>query len=316
MISKSPLQWRAAKTDAKKAEKDFRKEFDFGRFFADPRWRDLLSGDKFILVDVGATGGLQKEWVSATPLMKVIAFEPRPMAASLYSEIDAILLDVGLDKIPGERELHVAGGFSSCLQPDLEVWDRFGWPMPTGQLRVKTTTLDAVIRDQGLRFVDFLKLDTQGSELDILLGGPLTVRDMVIGMRIETSFIRHYHAQPLFADVDSHVQSQGFDLIDLIKLRRSQYAISNAVLGAELSDSRGQLLQADALYFRTPAGVADRIQAMSPPHDRVRYLTGALIACATYDKIGLGARYIDAAGSLIEPRDRSVMVELLRTAVP
>jgi hypothetical protein len=75
------------------------------------------------------------------------------------------------------------------------------------------------------------------------------------------------------------------------------------------------LLQADALYFRTPARLAGYLQTLAAP-DRIRYLAGALVACLTYSKLDLAAHYIHEAGSLIEPRSSALMLELLRCAVP
>ena len=45
---------------------------------------------------------------------------------------------------------------------------RFKPIAPLERRTIRTTTLDDIARDQRLRFVDFIKLDTQGSELDIL----------------------------------------------------------------------------------------------------------------------------------------------------
>jgi FkbM family methyltransferase len=94
------------------------------------------------------------------------------------------------------------------LGPDLDAWDQFGWrpKTPIERTSVKTTTLDAIVRENGLRSVVFIKLDTQGTELDILRGGPVTVK-MAVGMRSE------YH----FIDItrDSHSLSMSILMSDL-----------------------------------------------------------------------------------------------------
>jgi hypothetical protein len=45
--------------------------------FKDVRWRDLFGDDKFLLIDGGAQGGLEKEWVSVKPLLRVVAVSGR-----------------------------------------------------------------------------------------------------------------------------------------------------------------------------------------------------------------------------------------------
>jgi methyltransferase FkbM-like protein len=226
------------------------------------------------------------------------------------------ILNVGLDSEPRTRELHLAGPMSSLLRPDLDVWDQFGFKAHAllKSRLIKTTTLDDVVRDQHLRFVDFIKLDTQGSELDILRGGPVTIGEMALGLRIEVSFYSHYEAQPLFADLDPYVRSQGFDLIDLLHFNRKRHAHVGAVDKALLASADGQLLQADALYFRAPSRLVLHLKTMAAP-DRVRYMAGALVSCLTYNKLDLAARYIHEAASLIEPRSRAVILDLLRCAV-
>ena len=130
------------------------------------------------------------------------------------------------------------------------------------------------------------------------------------------SFFRHYEAQPLFADIDPYVRSQGFDLNrHLLHFNRKRHAYIGAADKAALENVDGQLLQADALYFRTPARVAKHLQALSAK-DRIRYLAGGLVACLTYNKLDLAARYIHEAGSMIEPRGSTLMLELLRCTIP
>jgi hypothetical protein len=108
--------------------------------FSDGRWRDLFADKKFLLIDVGALGGFGKEWRGVTPLMRVIGFEP---LNSPCNDGAMAVLNVGLDSAAGTRELHLAGPMSSFLQPDLDVWDQFGFRANALLERrlVKTTTL-------------------------------------------------------------------------------------------------------------------------------------------------------------------------------
>ena len=53
--------------------------------------------------------------------------------------------------------------------------------------------------------VDFIKLDTQGSELDILHGAG-SLLDNCSGLQLEVMFSPLYEGQPLFADVDAYLR--------------------------------------------------------------------------------------------------------------
>ena len=68
----------------------------------------------------------------------------------------------------------------------------------------------------------------------------------MFALEIEVAFAGLYKGQPLFADVDLFLRPFGFDLIDLrpVSWKRS--------VGATVGNSKGQLMYADALYFRQP----------------------------------------------------------------
>lgn len=112
-------------------------------------------------------------------------------------------------------------------------------------LQLDCDTLDNQLSKRGIRQVDFIKLDTQGSELLILQGAKIALKSC-IGLEIEVEFCELYKGQPLFPEVHSFVSQRGFQLIDLAQYywKRS----SSIPTGA----GKGQLIFGDALYFKTP----------------------------------------------------------------
>lgn len=48
---------------------------------------------------------------------------------------------------------------------------------------------------------DFLSIDAQGSELDIIKGSGFILDENIIGIMSEEEFHRLYDAQPLFGDI-------------------------------------------------------------------------------------------------------------------
>ena len=75
------------------------------------------------------------------------------------------------------------------------------------KLSVNISTLDSI---HDLPVIDFIKLDTQGAELDILIGSEKTLTQ-VLGIECEVSFIEQYKNQPVFSDVDKFLRSNGFE---------------------------------------------------------------------------------------------------------
>ena len=64
---------------------------------------------------------------------------------------------------------------------------------------------------------DFVKLDTQGTELYILEGMQHTLKRAIFGVEVEVEFIEMYKNQPLFNEVDIFMRKLGFHLFDLKK---------------------------------------------------------------------------------------------------
>jgi hypothetical protein len=76
---------------------------------------------------------------------------------------------------------------------------------------VETTTLDAWALQDGVPVVDYIKVDTQGTELEIMQGGIQTLKH-VRCLEVEVEFNPIYLGQPVFADVDTFLRGQGFVL--------------------------------------------------------------------------------------------------------
>ena len=107
--------------------------------------------------------------------------------------------------------------------------------------------------------IAFLKLDTQGSELDILRGAG-TALDRCLGIEIEVEFVPIYVGQPLFADVDQWLRARGFLLWRLHPLvhyserpgaglsRRGCAYFDRACVSFPVGS--GRLTWANAIYFR------------------------------------------------------------------
>ena len=112
-----------------------------------------------------------------------------------------------------------------------------------------TQSLDDLAMSLDLPQCDFLSLDTQGSELDILQSSVGTLRNCV-GLQLEVAFAEIYKSQPLFSDVDKFLRSKGFSFIRFKEFQ--EYA--PLVNGVEI---RGEKMHffADAIYFRSPENI-------------------------------------------------------------
>ena len=121
----------------------------------------------------------------------------------------------------------------------------------TKEFPVAISPLDHVIYDLGLGFKnsgEIIKLDTQGTEFDILLGSKRLLSEKTVCVVTEVEFFQVYEGQKLFADVEIFLRSLGFSFYGFLTLHtRSQKTLNKKTnLGKE------RLFYADAVFFKDP----------------------------------------------------------------
>ena len=88
---------------------------------------------------------------------------------------------------------------------------------PTGETTVAATTIDDWARKAGIAEIDFIKLNVQGAELEILKGAQDAL-GTVLGIEAEVSFVELYLGRPFFSDIDAFLRRSGFHFFDLLGL--------------------------------------------------------------------------------------------------
>jgi hypothetical protein len=147
-------------------------------------------------------------------------------------------------------------GASSLLEPNIDLIAAIEHHFPFGKdladqfqvvgtEEVETTTLDTVAEEQGLDHIDYLRLDTQGTEYECLLGAESLLKGSKVAViKTEVEFLPLYKGQRLFADVDAFLRSHGFMLLDLVFDSRHKVIWSRHRIPAD----RGTLLFGEAYY--------------------------------------------------------------------
>jgi len=138
---------------------------------------------------------------------------------------------------------------SSLYEPDNETIDVF-WNL--GELMrvekrvdVETKRLDDLLTLTGS--VDFIKLDIQGSELMALENARSTLATVGV-VQCEVEFVELYQDQPLFADVDKFLRSQGFCFLKFAYLMGRPYKPLSSNGNPNIAIS--QTLWGDAIYVK------------------------------------------------------------------
>jgi FkbM family methyltransferase len=204
--------------------------------------------DKVTLVDVGARNGIGARWKPFHDRISVVAFEPDPAECERLNAqqwpYPFRLLPHALGATDGERvTLHVTEqpGCSSLLEPNHKLCDQFYYGsamQETARIPLTLSRLDTVLDIQP----DVIKIDTQGTELEILKGAGKLL-DNAIAVECEVEFVEQYANQPLFSDVDAFMRAAGFQLRGI----RRTYWRNQA--DRYLHAAGGQLIHGDALWL-------------------------------------------------------------------
>tara|TARA_B100000315_G_C14588519_1_gene594451 strand:+ start:1660 stop:2739 length:1080 start_codon:yes stop_codon:yes gene_type:complete len=215
---------------------------------------EVSEAHMFTLVDVGSMGGIEAEWTHCGNNIRALGFEPDERAfEKLVSSPNRSFLNMALSQKSEDLKLYISRepGKTSVYRPNFSMLSTFPCVERFETVKEflipasKVDQLDAVLPRHKFLDADFLKLDTQGNELEILRGGQSYLRGSVLGVKVEVEFLDIYKDQPLFSDVDSYMRENGFQLMDLRKFFWKRKDHINWV-------GRGQLVFGDALYFKTP----------------------------------------------------------------
>ena len=243
----------------------------------------FLADQKIGLIDIGARGGIEPEWRKIQNNIKAFLFEPDERSRNELKSIGYVekIFPVALGSSEGIANINLckSPGTSSLLKPRYEFlkifFDVSRFDIISEE-EIELSTLDKCLLDRW-EDCDFIKLDTQGTELDILKGGKELINKPLIGFEIEVEFVQMYKDQPLFGDVCSFLdknQYQFYDLIHLCRWERTKFTLF------------GQAIFGDGLFLRSPESFSQILESL--PADLARNKAVKYIGIvALYDHIDL-----------------------------
>ena len=239
--------------------------------------------------------------------MQVVGFEPNETEFNkLKQSPNEKWIQAAVAGRPGRRVLHLTKAFnnSSLLPPNKAIIDQLelgdGFDV-VSELPLDCVTLDDSMAANAVR-ADFLKVDTQGTELEILCGAERLLEHELVMVEVEVEFCPLYEKQPLFADVDSRMREKGFYLHELGNML---YVKPRGMRG--MGGAKGRIISADALYFK-------ELPALCTMDERK--IASALIASAAYGYPELGIMILEAvqrAGrKFLNPAEMEAVLEHFR----
>jgi FkbM family methyltransferase len=282
------------------------------------RFLDRLSpGFDIVVADVGSAGGLAKRWAPAAEVVSPLLFDPRE-GGTERREGRARIFPVALSAAPGTAKLNLTalGNMSSMLAPNSALLARFlKKPAHTrlvGEVEMPANSLDNIARSAAVA-VDVVKVDTQGSELDILRGAEASLRSSIFFAEVEVSFLERYRGQVLFDGIVAHLRERGFELIDLYRPKRYRHdnsaGVANLSLGA--GQRAGRLAYADAWFMLNEDALVARLDALDASAGAA-LAQKAMIVLLVYGKADMAARFHDIIADRLPPEARDAWGRYLR----
>src|SRR6266540_6127777 len=279
------------------------------------------------IVDVGCRWGFADTWEALGNRCEIVGFEPdtaecQKLREHYHDRPWVRIVPHALGAPRGDGTLYVTRepACSSVYPPIEEVVDRHPRLEPQRLVRtepIELITLDEWCAENAFEHVDFVKLDTQGSELDILRGAKRALKSVSI-VQTEVEFNPMYEGQPLFGDIDRFLRDRGFVLWHFDNLSHHRQHGSRVSLrpayqvydfdGARFTHRSGQLFWADAVFVRAE---------MANPDPAIRWQTALRRACLA-SALGL----VDLTGLALDTHVRGLrgstrdVVEAARRLLP
>lgn len=244
---------------------------------------NILDGISFVAVDVGASHWLPSHWNLYEREFDFVLVEPDQNACvQLRGMIDRLPAEVaaryrivphGLSETGGKRTLYRTNTptGSSLLKPKIlddqpyfELFyelDNSNYFLPVQEIEIDTITLQAGVEQAGHAAPHMIKLDTQGTELEIMRGLGDAAFESLTAVQTEIGMPGAYLDQPGLAEFLLFMKEKNFVLFDL-QLSRGKMPLRGNRAGfdsiMETKDIAGiptvisRLWEVDGVFMRDP----------------------------------------------------------------
>jgi FkbM family methyltransferase len=206
----------------------------------DKNWLQKL--DINTVIDIGANEGQFIQRIrTVLPHAKIFAFEPIP---GCYKKIksdtdnaDVTAFNFGLSDREGSMDINISNNLASSSFLDMKELHKSSFPEAVfvDKQQVTLKRLDDALSDYSLKTNILIKVDVQGYEEKVILGGEKTF-EAATAVLVEAIFEPFYEGQWLFDDIYNHFTSGGFKFMGFTD--------------QEHSKASGIPLFADAIFIR------------------------------------------------------------------
>ncbi len=238
--------------------------------------------NNFKLLDIGAAGNIKDNWKQFESILDYTGIEPDEKNYNHIKDKNNEckkyqIINVGLSNKPGEREFNILKKRtnSSIFEPNFKLLKNFHdygrWEI-IGKRKISLNSLDNL----NLNNFDFVKIDTQGSEMLIMEGGEKTFKN-TLGFEIETSFIEIYKNQPLFSEVYNYLTGKNYSFANFFEIIQWDW-------NDKVRIGKRQFAFADSIFIRPLEYILDNYKS-----DKETLFKYSII-CLAYNYLGLSEK--------------------------
>ncbi len=221
-----------------------------------------LKEQKLRIADVGSADGPEERWLTLKGFTQFITFEPNPRT-DVPDQENTVNFPIGLWSSKQSKALFVTAhpDSSSLCKINREVFQDYQiqeGSQVVGQVEIELDTLDSCLEKQIGLSPQFLKIDVEGGDLEVMKGSEKALSTTVVGLRTEATLLPLWEDAPQLWDVNTYLQKKGFALFNIGKV---QWVRNNGLFGYT---SQPQIIWGDAVYFVTRQEFLGRIKRQSP----------------------------------------------------
>jgi len=233
---------------------------------------------KFTLLDIGAANGANGRWNIVSDKLSTILVEPhKESAKNLKSEGLEVIESVLHSEDDKEIKFYNTRKpmCSSFYRPNFNHLKNF-LDKERFEIISEDTFNSKSLDTEIIKFAqpNFIKIDTEGSELDILKGSKNTLLN-VFGLEVECSFHQLREGQPLFEEIRSYLKDFDFvfiDFVSMIKWEKDNFGFS------------GQPQITDVLFLKNEETIIKKFKKKEISFDD---LLNYLVILITYERIDI-----------------------------
>jgi FkbM family methyltransferase len=208
--------------------------------------REGLLAEPFVLIDVGVQGDVNRRWQPLGDYLTVHGFDSIEEVVQQLTEANRGRPNrhyhfMAVGSSDGEMRFYFnpANPTASSMFP--QGASRYGVETVEEVRNVPVRRLDSLLAEGTIPRADFLKVDVEGFERDVLLGAQSLLRAGILGLQTETNFgVSPYYPKGHFMTLAELALGSQLLVFDVVFDRIPRASFQRALVGKGLRAMRGQ----------------------------------------------------------------------------